>query len=259
MARELAGVAELPTTLPVPPSLQSLIQRRLRRFPVNGRQVIEALAVLEQPGHFDLIQQISGRSEDETVNALELGLRWRLVEPHSTETGLYDFSHDLVREAVSQQINKVRHHLLHRRTADALVQTGGDAAAITHHFGQAGDKKNEATYSRLAGQEAAAVYAHNEAIGYLNRALALTTSTEERLAMQIQLSQIYQLIGRWSEAQVIYEQVLAMAQLHKLCILKPPAGPGSASCSYRRANMTRPIPGWIRPANSRPHSMSVTA
>ena len=216
MARELAGADELPAALPVPPSLQLLIQRRLRRFPMNGRQVIEALAVLDQPGHFDLIRQISGRSEDETVNALELGLRWRLVEPHSTETGLYDFSHDLVREAVAQQLNNARRHLLHRRTADALVQMGGDAAAITHHFGQAGDKKNEAIYARLAGQGAAAVYAHNEAVGYLNRALGLTTATEERLALQIQLARIYHLIGRWSEAQLINEQVLAKAQLHKL-------------------------------------------
>ena len=81
LVRELAHAAALPAPLPIPPSLGDLIQRRLRQLSVSGRQVIEALAVLDAPATLALAQQCSGRSADETANAIDLGLRWRLLQP----------------------------------------------------------------------------------------------------------------------------------------------------------------------------------
>jgi tetratricopeptide (TPR) repeat protein len=247
MIRELTGSAELPEALPVPPSLQALIQRRLRRFPANGRQVIEALAVLDQPSHFDSIRQVSGRGEEETAYALESGVRWHLIGPHPTETGLYDFSHDLVREAVLQQLTNVRRHLLHRRAANALIGIGGDASAITYHFAQAGDKENEARYAHLAGQEAAAVYAHYDAITYLNRAERLTTDGRERLTIQIQLARIYHFIGRWPESEALYQQILAVAQFHELAHFEAASEAGIGQLLVAQGKHDEALP-WLEKA-----------
>ncbi|HEU5097920.1 MAG TPA: AAA family ATPase, partial [Roseiflexaceae bacterium] len=63
LLRELAHAAALPAPLPIPPSLRDLIQRRLGQLSASGRQVIEALAVLDAPATLALTQQSSGRSE----------------------------------------------------------------------------------------------------------------------------------------------------------------------------------------------------
>jgi predicted ATPase len=115
--RELTQTAVLPTPLPIPPSLQELTNRRLRQLPGSSRQVIETLAVFEQPTHFDLIQQVSGRTEDEAITAIELGLRWRFLEPR--QASQYGFSHDLIGDAVRRQLSQIRRQRLHHRVADA--------------------------------------------------------------------------------------------------------------------------------------------
>src|SRR5690606_30901259 len=99
LLQELGGADHLPQPLPIPPSLQSLIGRRLRQLPDSGRQVIEALAVLDVPATFEQVRETSGRSAEESEIALELGLRWRLL--YATDGAVYlDFSHARMREAV---------------------------------------------------------------------------------------------------------------------------------------------------------------
>lgn len=123
--RELAGTAEhtLPAALPVPATVQALIQRRLRHLPPGCVQVWEALAVLESPAMLTQLQQISARSEDETAQAIDLGLQWGLLVAETTAPATrYRFHHDLVREAVSATLSVVRRQRLHRRTAVWLAQ-----------------------------------------------------------------------------------------------------------------------------------------
>lgn len=117
--RELAGLTHIPDELPVPPSLRDLIARRLRQLPASSRQVLESLAILDQPTYFDLAQQISGRSENETLQALEQGLRWRFLQTEANHQ--IDFSHDLIRQGIRERLSSVRQHLLHRRVASLLA------------------------------------------------------------------------------------------------------------------------------------------
>ncbi len=172
IVRELTSATHLPEVLPVPASLQDLVQRRLNQLASSGRQVLESLAVLEQPASFALVQQICARSEEEMLQALEAGLRWRLLRTDE-ETHQVEFNHDLMRQAVNQQLNPLRRQLLHRRTAVALSQQGHKAATLVYHWHLAGDPDQEGVYAAKAGQEATAVYAHQEAIRYFERALKL--------------------------------------------------------------------------------------
>ncbi|MCP4360560.1 MAG: tetratricopeptide repeat protein, partial [Chloroflexi bacterium] len=203
---ELVSAAALPEILPIPPSLTALTARRLKQMPASGRQVIESLAVLDRPAHFDLAQQISARTEEETLVAIEMGLRWRLLQPD--ERTQVDFSHDLFRTAVIAQLSPVRRTILHRRTAQTLTQWGADAATLSHHWQQAGDKSNEAKYAALAGQEAAALFANEEAIHYFERVVAIQPTP----AIWRQLGDVQKRIGRWDNAQSAYEQALLLTE-----------------------------------------------
>lgn len=129
--QELATSDDIPTELPVPATVQDLMQRRLRRLSPGGRQVLEALAVLGGGGTLPQLQQISARGEAETEQALEWGLQWGVVTvetPPVSEIELavspttYQFQHDLVREAVYATLSTVRQQRLHRRTAVWLAR-----------------------------------------------------------------------------------------------------------------------------------------
>jgi DNA-binding SARP family transcriptional activator len=213
LLRELVHSAALPAPLPIPPSLRDLIQRRLRQLSASGRQVIEALALLDAPATLALAQQSSGRSEDETANAIDLGLRWRLLQPVvGGPTPRFDFSHALMREAVAIQLSDVRRQRLHQRAAAALEQSGAPAATLAYHWGRAGDTAKEGRYTALAGQAAAEVFANDEAIRYLQRALELVAEPKRRPSLMTRLADVKSVTGEWAEAEAIYREALASAE-----------------------------------------------
>ncbi|MEZ4590658.1 MAG: AAA family ATPase [Chloroflexota bacterium] len=121
--QELASADQVPSDLPVPASVQALMQRRLQRLSPGARQVLEALAVLDGGGTLRQLQQICARSVEETEQALEWGMQWGMVDANAAPAGTrYQFQHDLVREAVYGTLTAVRQQRLHRRTAVWLAQ-----------------------------------------------------------------------------------------------------------------------------------------
>lgn len=211
--RELAGTIQVPAELPVPATVRELIGRRLAYLPHSGRQVIEALSIFHSSATLTEAQEVSTRSEEETALAIDLGLRRGLLraEPES-RPARYDFHHDLVREAVVEQLSHARRELLHRRVARTLEQYRTKAALLAYHWGMAGDTTKEGYFAALAGEEAAAVYANDEAVHYLERALQLINEQEKQLHIMVRLGDVYQLLGRQQEAGAVYRQALRLAE-----------------------------------------------
>jgi tetratricopeptide (TPR) repeat protein len=148
----------------------------LQRLPESNQQVIEAIAVLGLPVTPAQARQTSVRSEEETFSAIEWGLRQRLLLPQTDfQPPRYDFSHDLIREAVVEQLSQIRRQLLHRRAAITLETSQVAPATLAYHWRMAGNLANELSYTILAGKQAAAQFAHAEAVTYLSRALQLTS------------------------------------------------------------------------------------
>ncbi|MAU00389.1 MAG: hypothetical protein CL608_24875 [Anaerolineaceae bacterium] len=208
--RELTQTAVLPTPLPIPPSLQDLTNRRLRQLPGSSRQVIETLAVFEQPTHFDLIRQVSGRTEDETITAIELGLRWRFLEPGHTNR--YGFSHDLIGDAVRRQLSQIRRQRLHHRVANALMQRGADAAILAHHWGLAGQRKQQARFALQAGKNALRRAAFGDALNLFQNGLNALPATEIERRFQATLG-IVQALEATANIPALSKELGVLAKL----------------------------------------------
>ncbi|RIK34297.1 MAG: hypothetical protein DCC55_33315 [Chloroflexi bacterium] len=210
--RELAPQPSAPPALPVPKSIRELIQRRLSQLPESSRQVIEAMAILGAPASLAQAQQTSGRSEEETVTAIDLALRQGFLQLQAgVGDARYDFSHDLMREGVAGQLSHIRRQLLHRRAAQTLERAGAPAATLAYHWRMAGDMEQEGRYAILAGEQAAAIYANEEAVRYLERALQLVDEPERRIHILERLGEVLQLLGRQQEAESLYRKALALA------------------------------------------------
>lgn len=162
--------------LPESASLRSEItEARLRGIGELGRQILTAASVIGRPFEQDVVRAASGRTDDETAATLdELIAAGVLCEDGD---GLIDFTHDVVRHDVRESASAVRRRLLHGRLADHLerrYRTGAATAGrIAHHLEEAGRLEEAGAYRVDAGDQARAVYAHQEAMTHYQAALAL--------------------------------------------------------------------------------------
>ena len=167
-------LADPPDQLPLAPTVQAAIQRRLERLSPLGRQTLEAAAVLAPDLALDLLLSTAGRSDLETAQGLdELAGRQLLADGGSLR-----FDHDLVRQVAHEAISPWRRRILHRRAAEALRDCSHRRrvrawAAMDGHYEQAGDAAEAIRCFQQAALAAGRLHAHQEAIGYLERALAL--------------------------------------------------------------------------------------
>ena len=95
----------------------------------------------------------------------------------------YQFSHSLIQQTLSEELSSSRKVRLHAQIAHALEEIHGDdaeASELAHHFAAAEPVLGTAKlvhYSRLAGEQALASHAYEEAFGHFHSALARDCST----------------------------------------------------------------------------------
>ena len=123
--------------------------------------------------------QLSDLPAEGFLTALEEGLATGLIEEEPGNPERYQFSHALIQETLTAELSAARRVRLHARiaeTQEALYGTEANnhAAELAHHFNQAepvlGPEKL-VSYSLLAGEQALAAYAWEEALTYFQRGL----------------------------------------------------------------------------------------
>ncbi|MGA8255950.1 MAG: AAA family ATPase [Nocardioides sp.] len=139
-----------------------------------ARQVLGAAATIGRSFDSEILRRASGRSADETVDALEELVAHGLVR--EGEDASYDFCHQKLREHVYERTALARRRLLHGRVAAAMVgsRRGVDRAAlVAQHLRLAGELDGAAEQYVIAAEHAASLFAHADAVEHLEAALAL--------------------------------------------------------------------------------------
>ena len=184
-------LADPPDQLPLAPTVQAAIQRRLERLSPLGRQMLEAAAVLAPDLAFDLLLPTAGRSDLETAQGLdELAGRQLLADGDPLR-----FSHDLVRQVAYDAISPWRRHILHRRAAGSLDAThlpdGEPAwAALAGHYDRAGDTMEAIRCLEQATLAAQRLHASQEAVDYVQRAIELCRDEPSHSDLKARLVQL---------------------------------------------------------------------
>jgi DNA-binding SARP family transcriptional activator/tetratricopeptide (TPR) repeat protein len=208
----------------LPANVRTLLQARLARVDETGWQLLTAAAVIGRSFDYDILNAVSGRTEEETVAGLETLMDTGLVNElngngqAATAAGpAYDFSHDKVRALVYEETSLARRRLLHRRVAEALEArarrsgTGAGALAnqIAMHFQQAGREVEAAGYYKLAGEHARGLYANAEALRHFRAALAL--GHPAAAALHEAIGDLLTLSGLYAQALTSYERAAALS------------------------------------------------
>ena len=206
---DAAGVETLP------PGVRGLVESRIAVASQVAGQVLAAAAVLGRPFDVDLVRDVSGRSDEESVAALEeLMRRGLLVEG---DGGTYSFRHEQARRVAVDLTSSGRRRLLHRRAADALAardRSGAAAGAIAQHLRAAGRDADAAEWFRLAGVHARRLYANAEALAHFREALGLRHDDPAMLHEEI--GDLLTLAGDYAGALGAYEAAAALAPSERL-------------------------------------------
>ena len=201
-----------------PTSVRELFLTRLRAASEPTLQVLTAAAVLGSDTDADLLQAVSGRGEDEIVEAVEEALARSLLTenppPVSGGAPSYRFRYEAMRQTAYDSASLARRRLLHGRAADVLGRRhqrdplGTPAGTVADHLQLAGRDAAAAEWYWLAAARARELYAHAEARGYLTRALALGYP---QLPGRIALGEELVVLGRYREALAEFETAAAIA------------------------------------------------
>jgi DNA-binding SARP family transcriptional activator len=174
----LARDANLPRQAwPLPGGVRDLLHARLAAVSQASEQVLSTAAVIGCSFDYDTVREVSGRSEEETIDALEQLIAHGLIQelrasvtanPHQPG---YDFFHAKLRALVYDEISLARRRLLHRRVAEALTSRAYGAAErdalaglIAYHYRMAGQDAAAAEQFALAVEHARRIYANTDAL-----------------------------------------------------------------------------------------------
>jgi DNA-binding SARP family transcriptional activator len=197
--------------VPLPESVRATIGTRVERLSEMARTFLQAAAVAGRVFQFDIVQRAGEWGDELALGALESLLSRKFVRESQTG-GAFVFAHHLVQEAIYADMSAPRRAFWHRRLAEAIqALRAKDYAALVHHWGLSGDASKEGEYAALAGEQAAAVFANDEAIRYFERARELLRDPEERIQVMGRLGEVWVVIGQWQSAESVYHQALSFA------------------------------------------------
>jgi DNA-binding SARP family transcriptional activator len=194
----------------VPPALADLVRSRFERLSDSARAVLQAAAVLDPEFDLPLLIAMTGRDEDDALDALdELLATGALTE----RGGRFGFNHPLLPQVVRDGLNAARFVVLNRRAAQALVsarsgQLGAVAGLISDRFAAAGDAADAAQYADLAAEHAQSLAALDEAVRFRQRAMELAPTSQRSLRLGDALYRG----GRMTAAREAYAAALAEAE-----------------------------------------------
>jgi len=208
----------------VPPSVHAVLRKRLAQLSPLARGLAGLAAVIGRAFTLALVAEASRRDEAELAEALDELWQRRILREQ--EGGLYDFSHDKLRETAYGDVTPSKRRLLHRRVAEALqfIHTHDRhaiSAQVAFHYERGGLTEEAIASYQGAAEVAQRLYANDEVVRLLTRALDLLATrpeSEERdqreLAVQTALGPSLIALHGYSatEATQHYERAQALCR-----------------------------------------------
>ncbi len=173
-------------TLRLPPSLASMVARRLAALPPVEREAAEVLAVFNRPVPITLLARALGSSETAAASVASLArLRLAVLDTERAGPPVVDLAHSRIREAIYRAMTEDRRRTLHGAVGRAIESAHPEATEavveeLAHHFMQAGDRARAADYALRAARKAEALFDFKQVDHYLVHALDLLPAGDAR-------------------------------------------------------------------------------
>jgi class 3 adenylate cyclase/tetratricopeptide (TPR) repeat protein len=200
----------------IPDNLQSLLSARLDTLEDSTRNTLQMASVIGRSFYLRVLQAVDQDSPelDKHVNTLlQLDMIRESARVPEVE---YMFRNPLTQEAVYETILLKRRREFHQRVGEAMEELYPDRleglyGLLAHHYKLAGERDRAIKYYRHASQQAVTVFAYEEAVENLRKALELIESVDEpeaKLSLLEQLADVCRLLRDFSGSITYYQQAL---------------------------------------------------
>lgn len=210
----------------LPDTIYNVLLARLDQLPAPARSLAQVAAVIGRVFDLEMLLAVApGMSPDEVAAALEALVRAEMVQqmtavPHPS----YIFQHALTHDVVYQSLPYARRRALHAAIAELIVLRGeGNLRPhyplLAYHYGQTDAHEEGLQYALAAADDAAAIFANQEAADLYRQAAAHVTALGEAAYWQTAVhiytarARVLRLMGEYTKA------MLAATEALKLCLV----------------------------------------
>ena len=182
----------------IPSKVHDVILRRISRLDREEREILDIAAVCGQTFDAHELSKILAINLIDVLKRL-IGIETRHKIIRSSDSQ-FEFTHQKVREVIYENLQVALRRAYHLKTANCLEEVlsekvlDGNIADIAHHYVKGGATEKAFEYLVLLGEKAVDIYANEEAIKHLDKALEAAQTTPS-LATAENLIKIYRLRG----------------------------------------------------------------
>ena len=180
----------MPSDIDVPEQLRLVIARRLARLSPGSRKMLSTAAVIGRSFNFEFLEAAVEIQADALIDYVEEADRAGLIieAPRYREPG-FQFSHELIRQAVIAELSAPRRQRLHLALAETIEriypgELEAHADDLAHHLWNAGnlaDAEKTEKYLTVAARTALAKSAYGVAANRFKNALELLKRTPDSI------------------------------------------------------------------------------
>jgi len=217
-------VADLSLGLPVPKRVRDVLRWQFLHLTPSCRRLLRLLSVVGSELDLAALTH-AARAPQRTILARlsEADAAGFVVTAGELPTRAA-FVHDLVRESIYRDLSLATRTHLHRRVAEALEATApkhgsGDLGPIAYHYalGSAdGAAERAVHFGRLAGEQANARMAYEDAVVHYDRALRampmVADAADPKLACELLLAQAEASWGTLEPPELVQQRFVAAAE-----------------------------------------------
>ncbi|MFC5748441.1 BTAD domain-containing putative transcriptional regulator [Actinomadura rugatobispora] len=171
------GLGDGTSRIGVPSTVRDVVRDRMADLDPDAGELLRIAALIGRDAELRLLASVAGIDVATCLELLDPLRALGMLEPRPDDPFSLRFSHDLVRESVTETMAHQQAIRLHLRIADALEDGDVDDEAVTerlaHHLGAAGplaDPVRAAEAMKRAGRRATAKFAFAAADRYLQEA-----------------------------------------------------------------------------------------
>ncbi len=212
----------------LPQSVRDAVLNRISHISQDSQMLIRQAAVLGRTFKFDDLHAMSGLTEWEVLERLDVAMERQLIHEAFGETTL-TFSHAEIQQVLYEDMTVLRRRMLHLQAGEALERRmrpdpESVVEQLAHHFRQAGRFEKAIIYSIEAARQADMIYASQSAMLWYKNVLEMISQLDEEKANEFRmfrllafeaLGEILIAQGQYDQALVYYEAAQSVVQSDK--------------------------------------------
>jgi class 3 adenylate cyclase/predicted ATPase len=203
-------------SIQIPGSIDAAVTSRIDSLNKEAKYLLKIASIIGRSFPQELLQEIV-REKESFQHIDELEAAEFLVKINKDNKMFYAFRHALFQEVAYNSLLKSERTIYHKVIAETIEnkfkeEIDGYFGALAHHYYICKVYDKALDYSLKAGDEAASLYANEEALAFYNQALSVSEDKAQRASILERIGNIELMIGRIEQAAEHYEQAKKLAQ-----------------------------------------------